>query len=384
MSNRCVVVGAGIVGVVTAYRLTEAGMSVTLVDGGSPGSGTTGSGYGHINASYAGYWDYFGLRAAGVAGYRRLRAELGQAPWLFDTGLATFESDPTQHAALASHAERLRAAGYSVVSLTRERFAEMEPDVVVPADVDDIFFYPDEGYHDTAALMADLLSRSVRRGLKLRLNDPVTDFGASDGRIGSVHLKSGERLDTDVVVSASGRWTDSLLALAGSSISMMTPDQPGTAAPGLIITGSPVVQGLRRMIIANGVNVRPSGGGRLKVWSGRGDASVQEEEQATGNWCQRSVELAAEVMDDAKRYVPALAGAQIETATVCIRSLPLDGLPAMGWVPGVGGLYVIAAHAAVTLAPALAELAVIEVAQEGKADVLDSYRPDRFSLSALR
>jgi glycine/D-amino acid oxidase-like deaminating enzyme len=90
------------------------------------------------------------------------------------------------------------------------------------------------------------------------------------------------------------------------------------------------------------------------------------------------MELAAEVMEDAKTYVPALAGAQIETATVCIRSLPLDGLPIMGWVPGVDGLYVIAAHAAVTLAPALAELAVIEVAQEGKAEMLESYRPNRF------
>jgi hypothetical protein len=47
----------------------------------------------------------------------------------------------------------------------------------------------------------------------------------------------------------------------------------------------------------------------------------------------------------------------------------------MGWVPGVGGLYVIAAHAAVTLAPALAEFFVAEVSQKTEAAALDGFRP---------
>jgi hypothetical protein len=51
----------------------------------------------------------------------------------------------------------------------------------------------------------------------------------------------------------------------------------------------------------------------------------------------------------------------------------------MGWVPGVGGLYVIAAHAAVTLAPALAELSVTEISQTTEAAALDGFRPDRFA-----
>jgi len=379
MTDRCVVVGSGIVGALTAYRLTECGMRVTLVDAGSPGSGTTATGYGHINASYEGYWDYFALRAAGVAGYRRLRAELGGAQWLADAGCVQFESDETKRVALARHAERLQAAGYSVVSLTRERFAEMEPDVTVPSDASEIFYYTDEAYLDTTALMADLLGRSVRWGLELRLNDPVTGFGRGDGRIQSVYLKSGGRIETDVVVCCCGRWTDSVLALAGSDISLMIPHEPGTAAAGLIVSGSPVVQRLRRLIIANGVNIRPGGGGRLMIWSGQVDAEIQEEERASGTWCERSAELATAVRQAAQEYLPALASAEVETARICRRALPRDGLPVMGWVPGVAGLYVIAAHAAVTLAPALAELSVTEVSQTTEAAVLDGFRPDRFA-----
>ena len=94
MNLRCVVVGGGVVGVVTALRLAERGAHVPLVDADVPGSGTSGTTFAHVNASYAGYWDYFELRAAGVAGYRRLRAEFGSAPWLVDTGFLLLESSP--------------------------------------------------------------------------------------------------------------------------------------------------------------------------------------------------------------------------------------------------------------------------------------------------
>src|SRR5437764_5540195 len=137
----CVVIGAGVMGTMTAYRLAQRGARVMLIDAEGGGSGTTASSYAQVNASYEGYWDYFALRAAGVAGYRRLRAELSQAQWLADVGCGQFESDETKRVALARHTGRLQAAGYSVVSLTRERFAEMEPDVTVPADVSEIFYY---------------------------------------------------------------------------------------------------------------------------------------------------------------------------------------------------------------------------------------------------
>jgi glycine/D-amino acid oxidase-like deaminating enzyme len=170
-----------------------------------------------------------------------------------------------------------------------------------------------------------------------------------------------------------------VLALAGSGISLMTPHEPGTADAGLIVTGSPVVQRLRRMIIADGVNIRPCGGGRLMIWSGQIDTEVQESERVTGTWYQQPDELAAAAMQAAQLFLPALASAEIETARICRRALPRDGLPVMGWIPGAGGLYVIAAHAAVTLAPALAELAVTEVSRTTEAAALDGFRPDRFA-----
>jgi hypothetical protein len=169
-----------------------------------------------------------------------------------------------------------------------------------------------------------------------------------------------------------------VLALAGSGISLMAPHEPGTADAGLIVTGSPVVQRLRRMIIADGVNIRPCGGGRLMIWSGQIDTEVQESERASGTWCQRPAELAAAAMQ-AAQLSPGPRQRRDRDGEDLPES-PSPGRPARhGMGTGAGGLYVIAAHAAVTLAPALAELFVAEVSQKTEATALDGFRPDRFA-----
>jgi glycine/D-amino acid oxidase-like deaminating enzyme len=47
--------------------------------------------------------------------------------------------------------------------------------------------------------------------------------------------------------------------------------------------------------------------------------------------------------------------------------------------PGVDGLYVLVAHAAVTLAPILGEVAASEIAGRREHTMFGRFRPDRFS-----
>ncbi|HEX5192761.1 MAG TPA: FAD-dependent oxidoreductase [Solirubrobacteraceae bacterium] len=377
--ERVVIIGAGVLGALTAYRLLRRGARVTLVDAQAPGSGTTATGYAHVNASYAGYWDYFGLRAAGIAGYRQLRAELGQAPWLHDVGCLQFESDPGGWDALLHHAQRLRDAGYPVARLTRDGLLEIEPDLRVPEAVDEILFYTDEGYVDGAALVADLVDRSVAHGLELHTDDAVTGVEARGGRVRSVTLASGRRIDTELAVCCCGRWSDALLRQAGVELSVMTVDEPGAATPGLIVTTKPVTHRLRRMVIADGVNIRTGADGRLIVWSGDVDAQLQQDRSRAAAQSAHARSLAQAALDAARPYVASLAGAQIESATICIRALPRDGLPTIGWLPNVSGLYLIAAHAATTLAPAAAEMATSELLDGADVAALQAFRPARFA-----
>jgi glycine/D-amino acid oxidase-like deaminating enzyme len=380
MSNRIVIIGAGILGTFTAYRLIERGAAVTLVDAHAPGSGTTATGYAHVNASYAGYWDYFALRAAGITGYRQLRAELGDAPWLIDVGCIQFESDPARRAALLTHAQRLRGTGYPVARLTRDRLSEMEPDLQLPAGLDTAMFYTDEGYVDGPALVADLVDRAVSHGLELHTHDAAVQIEVTSDQVRSVTLASGERIAATQIVCCAGRWSNAVLKSAGVELSVMTPDVPDAPTPGLIVTTTPVEHRLRRMVIADGVNIRPGDAGRLIVWSGDIDAQLQQDPTRSGTDSDQLDRLAKAALDAARPYVTSIADAEIDSATICVRALPRDGLPAIGWVPELSGLYLLAAHAATTLAPAAAELVTAELLDGVDAAALDAFRPARFGL----
>ena len=71
------VVGAGIVGSSVAYRLSEGGAEVVMIDGAEPGSGTTSTSFAWVNANNKLPRDYFELNVAGLHEHERLCDEIG-------------------------------------------------------------------------------------------------------------------------------------------------------------------------------------------------------------------------------------------------------------------------------------------------------------------
>jgi glycine/D-amino acid oxidase-like deaminating enzyme len=59
--------------------------------------------------------------------------------------------------------------------------------------------------------------------------------------------------------------------------------------------------------------------------------------------------------------------------------MPADGITIAGRLDGSGRIYVVATHSGVTLAPLLGRLAADEVVQDGEADLLAPFRPQRFA-----
>ena len=77
--------------------------------------------------------------------------------------------------------------------------------------------------------------------------------------------------------------------------------------------------------------------------------------------------MAPRLLERGARYVPELAGAEIEHVRACARPLATDGRPLLGAVPGVDGLYLVTGHGAwgVTLGPGSARLVVRAVLGAG-------------------
>jgi glycine/D-amino acid oxidase-like deaminating enzyme len=92
---------------------------------------------------------------------------------------------------------------------------------------------------------------------------------------------------------------------------------------------------------------------------------------------------AGELLRRARRVVRGLQDASVTGYRVCVRPMPADGQPVVGWLPGAGGLYVAVTHSGVTLAAHLAQIITTELTS-GQADAkLAPYRPGRFTTATL-
>ncbi|MGH6913163.1 MAG: FAD-dependent oxidoreductase, partial [Geminicoccales bacterium] len=69
----------------------------------------------------------------------------------------------------------------------------------------------------------------------------------------------------------------------------------------------------------------------------------------------------------------------LERVTVGLRPIPQDGKPVVGSAPGVPGLYLAVMHSGVTLAPAVGRFAAMEMLDGVRLELLEPYRPERFS-----
>jgi len=67
-----------------------------------------------------------------------------------------------------------------------------------------------------------------------------------------------------------------------------------------------------------------------------------------------------------------------ERACIGLRPMPADGIPIIGYLPNVGGVYVCAMHPGITLAAIAGRLASEEIIDDKTSSALCPCRPTRF------
>lgn len=371
--TRVVVIGAGIIGGTLAVRLVEAGGDVTLVEAGAPGCGTSRTSFAWVNANQKKPRAYFDLNVEGMRAWRRLAAEFDDPPWYAPTGnLAWAETDDARDE-LSARVARLRDCGYAAEFVTHQQVADLEPGLRLPAGAEVVRF-PEEGLVHAQRAVESLVGRAAHAGAAVLTGDPVTGFATEGGRVTAARLASGGAITGDVFVLSAGWWTAELATRVGVTVPLEPPEAPGSHAPGLVATSTPVAPVLGRPFHAPHVHARPTeDGGVLLVAAEVGAMAVDLTTPAAD--LDRA---AAELLRRGAQILPALDGARVREASLCIRPLPADGYPIVGWCHQVGGCYVVVTHSGVTLAPHLAEIVASEIMEEKRADALDPYRLDRF------
>lgn len=370
VAPRVVVVGAGVIGAAVAMRLAEGGSAVTVVEAERPAAGASGGSFAWLNANEKTPRHYYEMNLRGMREHRVLATRSGQ--WYHLVGNLEW-ADPTGAAELNARVERLRDWGYAVRVLTRQEAAWLEPALRLPDGVAEFAYFPEEGYVDGALLVGAFLAHARAAGADVVSGEEVVELDLSGGRVTGVRLRSG-RIEADVVVLCAGWRTTELAGRAGVRVPLVAPHLSASRAVCLLAETEPVEPPacVRRVVHAPGLVMRPARRGRVLLEPDYiPDGLVFGEEPPPGP--------GEALLEAARRVLPALADRGLAEARLCVRPMPEDSYPVVGWCPGLDNCYVAATHSGITLAPYLSTLVAAEVRGGGPVDELASYRPDRFT-----
>ncbi len=372
---KAIVIGGGIIGASTAFRLAQAGAQVTLLEKGRLASGTSSTSFAWMNSNNKAPIEYHRLNLGGMSEHAALAEELGRASWLHLDGNVIWEDPalagvsepvvPVRGEGFASKMRRLGEWGYPIEMLTPAELAWINPDIRVHDGVERVAYFPTEGWIDVPLLVATLARAAERHGANIQTGQEVVEIIREGSWVVGVRTSGGDLISADVVVSCAGRWTDQVTALTGTAI-------PMAPTLGLLAISKPVATTLRSLVHTTSVNIRPDGGSRVMI------ASYGHDDYLTPDTSEEMLHrYAGEIMDRAAKILPALEDGSIESIRLGIRAMPQDHYPVVGPIPGLEGLYVIATHSGVTMGPFLGRLAAREILTGAIDERLYPYRPSR-------
>jgi glycine oxidase len=366
MTDRVVVVGAGVIGLTIAWRAAAAGLQVTTVDD-APGSGASWAAAGMlapVTEVHYGEEDLLRLNLAAAEGYPRFVAELedasGRDPAYRPCGMVAVARDADDNSALADLFAFQRELGLKVERLTGSEVRALEPGLAPGARGGVLV----EGDHqvDNRALVEALLAACRRAGVSHR----GSRVGALAER-GRVELTDGSVLEADTVVLCAGCWTNAITGLPRDALPAVRPVKGQL----LHLKGPPSPELVGRSIRGLDVYIVPRRDGRVVV-----GATVEElgfDTRATAGGVFGLLRAAYEL-------VPGITELELTEIAVGLRPGSPDNAPIIG-PTSRDGVVVATGHYrnGILLAPVTAD-AIVDLLTTGSVPPLVAgFGPGRFA-----
>jgi len=213
-----VVVGAGIVGLSTAFQLAGRGVrDVTIVERRHVGAGASGKSGAIIRTHYSNEPETR-LALEGLRFFRSFGERVGVECRFDETGFLVF-ADPDDRDSLEANLGIQAALGIPARIIDPDELREIDPAV----SVDDgavVGYDPTAGVVDGMAACNAFATALGRLGVRIELETTVTAIRHAGGRVTGVTTTAGD-LDTDRVVIAPGGWAHALLRPLGLDLPMM-------------------------------------------------------------------------------------------------------------------------------------------------------------------
>lgn len=213
---RTVIVGAGIVGLFTAYRLARAGAGPTLVlDRGFLSSGGSGRNGGGIRQQ----WETRStvrLARESVRAYREFGSEFGYNIWFRQGGYLFLAESDAELGRLRTVHDLVRSEGLPARTLGPDEVARLVPGIAPGAVVGGTYLGSDGTLYPFPAVWG--VYEAVRAlGVEVALGVEALGVGTRDEKVASVVTSAGT-VATPTVVNAAGGWSGEFSRRAGLEV----------------------------------------------------------------------------------------------------------------------------------------------------------------------
>ncbi len=335
------IVGGGIIGMLTARELSLAGMEVTIIEQGAAGQESSWAGGGIVSPLYP--WRYSepvtALASWGQSFYPELIKEMyditGMDAELIQNGLLMLDDE--QDAAIA-WAKKYQV---NLQLIDSKEVYDLEPELS-PALLGEkkAIWMPDVRQVRNPRLVKVTKNYLLKQGVKFVEQTEVTGLLIQEGKASGVSTTSGNMF-ADKVLIASGAWSSKLLKNNDISVEPVK---------GQMILFKIKPDKIKRITLSQDRYIIPRKDGRILVGSTLEHTGFDKKTTTTAR---------EELIEEAARIIPYLKNAEVEHHWAGLRPGSSNGIPYICAIPEVEGLYLNAGHYrnGVVLAPASTRLA---------------------------
>lgn len=334
------IIGGGIIGMLTARELSLAGMKVTIVEQGKAGQESSWAGGGIISPLYP--WRYSDSVSAlaqwGQAFYPELIEEIysetGLDAELIQNGLLMIDDD---RAAASAWAKKWQA---DLQLIDNKEVYGLEPELSSSLlQANNAIWMPNVRQVRNPRLVKAVRKYLENKGVSFVEETEVTGIISNSNKIQGVTTSKGNILADKVMLSA-GAWSSKLLKNKDISVSPVK---------GQMILFETEPDTIKRITLSKDRYVIPRKDGRVLVGSTLEHTGFDKTTTAAAR---------EELMDEAFRIAPCLKEAKVEHHWAGLRPGSKDGIPYICSIPETEGLYLNAGHFrnGVVLGPASARL----------------------------
>ncbi len=261
-----------------------------------------------------------------------------------------------------------RKAGLEVEHLSAEAARQAEP--FISPDIRGALFFPNDWQVENRKLLKALRRYAETNGIQIIENTQVSRMIVDNGRVTGAETNDRIIL-ADSTVLATGAWT-SLIKLGDS-------EMPFKIEPvrGQMIAFQTTKRLFQRVVYSRRGYIVPRADGR--ILAGSTSENVGFDKSSTDSATSHLREMANEI-------APSVAGLEIADRWAGLRPHAFfDGLPILGTLDGIDGLFVATAHYrnGILLAPLTAKLATDSLVGGKDSEYFETFGPDRFRLRGV-